>query len=859
MALEEYKRKRNFAKTPEPAGEAVKSDPGKLRYVIQKHAARQTHYDFRLELDGVLLSWAVPRGPSYDPKDKRLAVHVEDHPVEYGAFEGIIPKGEYGGGTVMLWDRGWWEPEYDPHKSYAKGHLQFTLHGEKLHGSWHLVRSQGRRDGDRQDPWFLIKRDDPTAMPGHGSDIVDTELLSVASGRDMAAIAADGDRTWHSKGGKGEAKPKPALDALPFAPGKIKGARRAKDLPKVTPQLPSTADRVPTGDDWLHEIKYDGYRLLVEIRAGKATLRTRTGLDWTARFPAPVQAIEAAGIKDALLDAEIVHLLPSGVASFGDLQNDLSEGKTGRLTVMVFDLLAIDGWDLTAARLEDRKAALEQLVAAVADERLRYSDHQVGRGPDIFASAQRLGLEGIVSKRRDATYRPGRGSAWVKSKCIATEELIVVGYTDPAGARSGFGALLLGYHSKAGRLTYAGRVGTGFSDKQLTALTQRLKALERKTAPVKLPEGLSARGTHWVEPQIVIEISFADWSLDKILRHSRFVGVREDKTPDEVVLAPKGGSGGESGPAVPAAPKAAIGRDGSATVAGIKVSHAERAVYPDKGITKLAVAEYYLAVANLMLPHVAGRPLSLLRSPDGLGGKGFFQKNLTAGFPDEIGRCRVTEKDGSFIDFAMVEDVKGLVALVQMGVLEIHPWGSRAEDLEHPDRLIFDLDPDETVPWERVVSAAVTVRKRLEDLGLRSFPKTTGGKGLHLVVPIEPTLDWTRAKAFTKAVVEQLETEAPTLYTASMAIKARRGRIFIDYLRNGRGSTAVAAYSTRAKPAATVSTPLTWEEVESGIRADHFTIETLPRRLDSLAVDPWADLTETAQRISGSVLKRYKL
>jgi bifunctional non-homologous end joining protein LigD len=855
MALEEYKRKRNFTKTPEPAGEAVKSDPKQLRYVIQKHAARQMHYDFRLELDGVLLSWAVPRGPSFDPKDRRLAVHVEDHPVEYGEFEGIIPKGEYGGGTVMLWDRGWWEPEYDPHKSYAKGHLQFTLHGEKLHGSWHLVRSQGRREGDRQDPWFLIKRDDATAMPGHGTDIVDSAVLSVASGRDMAAIAVDGDRTWHSKGGRGEVKAKPRLEALPFNPGRIKGAECTKELPKLTPQLPSAADRVPAGDDWLHEIKYDGYRLLVEIRAGKVTLRTRTGLDWTARFPAPVQAIEASGIKDALLDGEIVHLLPSGVASFGDLQNDLSEGRTGRLTFMFFDLLAIDGWDLTTARLEDRKGALEQLVAALADERLRYSDHQVGRGPDIFASAQRLGLEGIVSKRRDALYRPGRGSAWVKSKCIATEELIVVGYTDPGGARAGFGALLLGYHTKAGKLTYAGRVGTGFSDKQLTALTQRLKALERKTATVKLPEGLSARGTHWVAPEIVIEISFADWSLDGILRHSRFVGVREDTTPEEVVLDPQG----RDGPAVPTVVKGVIGRDGSAMVAGIKVSHVERAVYPDKGITKLAVAEYYGAAAGHMLPHVAGRPLSLLRSPDGLGGKGFFQKNLTSGFPDEIGRCRVTEKDGSTIDFAMVEDVKGLVALVQMGVLEIHPWGSRAEDLEHPDRLIFDLDPDETVPWERVVSAAMTVRRRLEDLGLRSFPKTTGGKGLHLVVPIQPELDWTRAKAFTKAVVERLEAEAPTLYTASMAIKARRGRIFIDYLRNGRGSTAVGAYSTRAKPAATVSTPLTWEEVESGIRADHFTIDSLPRRLESLSTDPWADLTETRQRISSGALKHYKL
>jgi len=852
MALEEYKRKRDFSKTAEPAGKPATSSSDRLGYVIQKHAARRLHYDFRLELDGVLLSWAVPKGPSVDPADRRLAVHVEDHPVEYGAFEGIIPKGEYGGGTVMLWDRGWWEPEVDPHKGYAKGHLQFTLHGEKLSGSWHLVRAQGKRDGDRQDPWFLIKRDDAAARPGHGTDIVDNETLSAATGRDMAAIADDGDRTWHSRNGQGEAKAKPTLEALPFDPGKIKGAKRGKAMPEMTPQLPSATDRVPAGDDWLHEIKYDGYRILVEITGGKVTFRTRTGQDWTSRFPAPVQAIAAAGLGDALLDGEIVHLLPSGVASFGDLQNDLSEGKTGRLTVMLFDLLYIDGWDLTGARLEDRKAALAKLIAAVGDERLRYSDHQIGRGPDLFAGAQRLGLEGIVSKRRDAPYRPGRSPSWLKSKCIATEEVIVVGFTDPAGARSGFGALLVGYHTQAGKLTYAGRVGTGFSDKLLSALSQRLTAIEQKTPTVKLPADLSSRGVHWVAPEVVIEISFADWTSDKILRHSRFIGIREDKTPAEIVLDPAGT------PDVQAA-KAAVGRDGSAVVAGVRITHADRIVYPDKGITKLGVADYYAAVADHMLPQVADRPLSLLRSPDGLAGKGFFQKNLTTGFPDEIGRCEVPEKDGSVTVFAMVRDVQGLIALVQMGVLEIHPWGSRADDLDHPDRLIFDLDPDEGVPWDRIVNAALTLRGRLGDLGLVTFPKTTGGKGLHLVVPVEPALDWDQAKAFTRAVVEGLEAEFPTLYTSSLAKKARRGRIFIDYLRNGRGATAVAAYSTRAKPSATVSVPLTWEEVEGGIRADHFTIESLPRRLQSLSADPWAELPETVQRISRAALKRYKL
>jgi bifunctional non-homologous end joining protein LigD len=851
MALEEYRRKRDFSKTPEPGGAQAKAGPSGFGYVIQKHAARQLHYDFRLELDGVLLSWAVPRGPSVDPADRRLAVHVEDHPVEYGDFEGVIPKGSYGGGTVMLWDRGWWEPEEDPRKGMEKGHLQFTLHGEKLGGSWHLVRAQRQREPQRADEWFLIKRQDGFAAPGHGTDIVERHELSVASGRDMKAIAAAGDRTWRAGVGEVTAAP-PPLKTLPFDPSAIKGAKQAKSLPQITPQLAVAADRPPSGDDWLHEIKFDGYRILAEIRAGKVTLRTRTGLDWTGRFPVPAQAIAATGLQDALLDGEIVHLLPSGVASFGDLQNDLSEGKTGRLSFMVFDLLYIDGWDLTGARLEDRKEALAALLAAAGDERLRYSDHQAGRGPEMFASAQRLGLEGIVSKRRDAPCRPGRSPSWVKSKCIATEEMIVVGFSDPEGARTGFGALLMGYYTPQGELAYAGRVGTGFSDKLLATLSKQLAAIERKKATVKLPQGLTSRGVHWVAPEIVIEVGFAGWTGDKILRHSRLIGIREDKMPAEIVLDP-------AGTPDPPAPKPVLARDGSTTVAGVRITHADRIVYPDSGITKLGVVDYYVAVADHMLPEIADRPLSLLRNPDGLASKGFFQKNLTSGFPDEIGRCEVPEKDGSSIAFAVVNDVKGLIALVQMGVTEIHPWGSHTQDLERPDRLIFDLDPDEGVPWERVVGAALTVRQRLGDLGLASFVKTTGGKGLHVVVPITPDLDWDRAKAFTRAVVESLEAESPTLYTSSLAKKARQGRIFIDYLRNGRGATAVAAYSTRAKPAATVAAPLTWEEVESGIRADHFTIETLPRRLDSLPADPWADLRQTRQGISKAVLKKLKV
>jgi len=853
LALEEYKRKRDFSKTPEPAGKVAAKGGGRLMYVIQKHAARRMHYDFRLELGGVLLSWAVPKGPSTDPDDRRLAVHVEDHPIDYGDFEGVIPAGEYGGGTVMVWDRGWWEPEGDPVKDFAKGHLRFTLHGQKLTGSWTLVKLGGRREGRGKDEWYLIKRRDAAAMPGHGADIVDQETLSAASGRDLAAIAAARDRVWSSAKGGLEPDPPPQKAPPDLDPSAISGARRAKAMPGITPQLAAPADRVPAGDDWLHEIKFDGYRMLAEISDGKVIFRTRNGLDWTDRFPALVQAIQAAGIRDAVLDGEIVHLLPSGAASFGALQNDLSEGKSGRLTYMIFDLPYLGGWDLTGARLEDRKTALATLLEAADDHRLRYSDHQLGRGPEIFASASRLGLEGIVSKRRDAPYRPGRTAAWLKAKCVTTEDVIVAGFTDPAGARAGFGALLAGYYTPAGELAYAGRVGAGFSDKFLAEFRKRLAAIERKSPTVKLPQGLSARGVHWVKPEIVVEVSFADWTADGILRHSRFVGVRDDKPPADVVLDPAA----KPQPAEAETPKVEIARDGSAVVAGIRITHAARIVYPEQGITKLAVGEYYATVADYMLPQIADRPLSLLRSPDGLAGKSFFQKNLGPGFPKEIDRFDVPEKDGTATTYAVANDVAGLLGLIQMGVLEIHPWGSRIGHLEQPDRLIFDLDPDEGVPWDRVVAAAVTLRDLLAGIGLTSFVKTTGGKGLHLVVPVTPELEWDAAKAFTRAVVDHLATEAPKLYTASLAKAARRGRIFIDYLRNGRGSTAIAPYSTRAKPAATVSAPLTWAEVESGIRGDHFTIENLPRRLRSLKADPWADMAGTRQRITAAMRKRF--
>jgi bifunctional non-homologous end joining protein LigD len=861
MGLREYRRKRDFTRTPEPAGAAQRGRKDKkLGYVIQAHAARRLHYDFRLELDGVLKSWAVPKGPSLDPNAKRLAVHVEDHPIEYGEFEGVIPKGEYGGGTVMLWDRGWWEPIGDAAQAYAKGHLKFTLHGTKLKGAWALVRMKGRREGDKGDNWLLIKEQDASAMPGTDDAVVKDETRSASTGRDMAAIAAQSDRVWSSKEGgetKAKAVPKKATkksEAVPaFDPSHLAGARQVKAPPRLAPQLASAAELAPRGEEWLHEIKFDGYRMLAYLRRGKVELRSRKDLDWTAKFPEIADALSRLAVGEAVLDGEIVQYREDGVSDFSALQNALAERKTADLVYMAFDLLYLAGWDLTGVALEERKAALRAVLAADPQPSIRYSDHQLGKGPDFLAAARGAGLEGIISKRRDARHQAGRGSSWLKVKCGKREDLIIVGFTDPAGERAGFGALLMGYHTKQGELVYAGRVGTGYGDKLLDAMRRKLEALEQRRATVKLPAGLSARGTHWVKPELVAEVTFSGWTADNILRQSSFVGLRDDKSPDEVVLDPKAAP--DAAEPAPPQPQAKIGRDGAAIVQGIRVTHAAREVYPEPGITKLALAEFYAGISSHILPHVVRRPLSLVRCPDGVTGQRFFQKHRMPGTPAAIKSTPVPMKDG-IEDYVMIEDAAGLVALVQMSALEIHPWGSTIDNLEKPDRLTFDLDPDEGLGWDQVVSGAVAVRDFLETLGLRSFVKTTGGKGLHVVVPVKPALDWDTAKEFTRVIVSLLVEAGPTLYTASMVKKARRGRIFIDYLRNGRGATAVAAYSTRARADATVSVPVTWPEVESGLRSDRFTVLTLPDHLRARRADPWAELASTKQVIAQRVLKK---
>jgi len=898
MALEQYQRKRDFRKTPEPAGAAPrrkKPAAAPLSFVVQKHAARQLHYDFRLELNGVLLSWAVPRGPSLDPGEKRLAVHVEDHPIEYGGFEGVIPKGQYGGGTVLLWDRGTWIPlDPDPDAAYRKGALKFRLDGEKLRGNWALVRMGGKAANERHENWLLIKERDEAALSDSGAALVENQPLSVVTGRSMDAIAAERDRVWDSQhGGEIAGNPVAAPAPKPVQKSALAGARKRAMPEKLVPQLASQAEIAPDGPEWLHEIKYDGYRLLARIARGEVRLVTRNGLDWTQKFPALARALAALPVDSALIDGEVVALAADGTTSFGALQDKIAGGDTSDLVFFAFDLLYRDGYDLTGAALENRKAVLAEIVPRQAAGMVRYSDHQEGRGPDFFRHACRYGLEGTIAKRRDRPYRSGRSSDWRKMKCHKSDEFVVIGFTEPSGTRHGFGALILGYYDREGRLHYAGRVGTGFNDRQLNDLRVRLDAIGRPDSPAPIPKGVSTKDVHWAEPRLVAEVRYSGWTDDAILRHSSFEGLREDKSAAEVVYGPPGvadnphpptadavgpslsrgagegkkksaaprtlsrtaGEGGErSEPGEGASAAIVRARDGSISFEGVRLTNPDRVLYPDCGITKLALAQYYAAIKGWALLQLGNRPLSLVRCPEGYDKECFYQKHISSGVPDVVGRVEIADKSVTRT-YLVIENVAGLIAMVQMGVLEIHPWGSTADRLETPDRITFDFDPDVGLPWDEVTAAAIEMREALAGIGLTSFVKTTGGKGLHVVVPVAPKLGWDAIKEFSRWVAERFVTRYPDRFTANMAKRARTGRIFIDYLRNTRGATAIGAYSARARAGAPVATPLFWEEVENGVKPDAFTALTVPARLAKLNSDPWAKLPKLRQSISARVRK----
>ncbi len=848
--LRTYRRKRDFTKTAEPEGGSDRSEEaarsGRVSggmFCIQKHAATRLHHDLRLELGGVLVSWAVPKGPSLDPGKKRLAVRVEDHPVEYGDFEGTIPKGEYGGGTVMLWDTGTWEPVGDPRRGLEKGELKFRLSGERLHGGWVLVHTRGA-GGEEENQWLLIKERDDDARPGD-PDPWGADDRSAATGRTMEEIAAGkAPRRRRARARDGGAKREGGaqraaamLDAAEDA-----GSRVPASVPL---SLATAVGEPPEGDGWLHEIKYDGYRIAARVSRTGVRLFSRNQLDWTARFSEVAEALEALATDGAWLDGEVVVLDARGVSDFGRLQRVVDEGQPGDLTYIAFDLLFEDGEDLRALPLVERKRRLEQLLrrsGQAAHGVVRFGDHIEGLGGDVFAEACLQGLEGVVSKRAGDTYAGRRTRSWVKSKCGRRQEFVVGGFTDPSGTRRGFGALLLGAYDGEGALRYAGRAGSGFDDATLTRLHARLKKLERRTPPfADPPKGADARGVHWTSPTQVAEVAFTEWTGEGRLRHPVFKGLREDKAPADVVreVGPGGGADAPSGRPPKAADKP--------VVRGVTISHPDRVVFPDPGLTKLDVARYYEAVADLIVPYLERRPLTVIRCPGGIGAECFFQKNVTPSVPRSVAKVRVRGANEKTVFYPVVDTPEALLAMVQNGSVEFHVWGSRVGAIEAPDILVFDLDPAPDVPWSRVREAARTLRDELEDRGLESYLRTSGGKGLHVVVPFAPRQHWPRVGAFAREVVEALVAHEPGRYTATMSKARRGGRVFIDHFRNGRGATSVTSYSLRARPGAPVAMPISWDELGKTRGGADWTAERVLRRLRGRD-DPWADFAATGRR-----------
>lgn len=822
MALEIYKQKRNFNTTPEPAGALGRAQGN--AFVVQRHDATRLHYDLRLELDGVLLSWAVTKGPSLVTGEKRLAVQVEDHPLDYGAFEGTIPKGEYGGGTVLLWDTGTWTPEGDPHNGLAKGHLEFTLHGQKLSGVWHLVRMRGRL-GDKHDNWLLIKGEDEFARSEAAPDILDERPESIKTGRRVDEIA-DEKPGWSAKTGKipKAAKAPPTPQVVPARrtdPATLKGAKKAAMPTFVDPMLASLVTAAPVGERWLHEIKFDGYRLQARIEAGRVKLLTRSGLDWTRKFgKAVVEALQDLALGSAIIDGELVVENASGASDFSALQADLSEDRGDRFRYYAFDLLYLDGYDLTSLPLTTRKDLLAPLLPAGG--LVRYSEHFDEGAAMLLRHACRLGLEGIVSKLKDAPYRGGRGKSWQKSKCSARQEFVVAGYVPSTVSRKAVGSLILGVYDGAA-LHHVGRVGTGFTAKLAETLFDRMERLRIPASPFAAPlTADESRLAKYVRPELVAEVEFRAWTADGHLRHASFRGMREDKDPREIMREiPKAKT-------KPAAPQRRT----------VTLTHPDRVYWPDEGITKEGLADYYAEVWPHIAPHIIGRPLALLRCPAGISGESFFQKHAWKGLNPNVVLVDDPKEPGDE-KFISVHDLDGLIALVQAAVLEIHPWGCTIADWEHPDLIVMDLDPGEGVAWEDVIGAAEEVRDRLTARGLAAFVKTSGGKGLHVVTPLKPQADWTALKTFTKTMAEQMAADSPDRYVATITKSKRQGKILIDYLRNQRGATAVAAFSTRARPGAAVSAPLTWQELGPAIGPGHFTVENMPNRLASLTADPW--------------------
>jgi bifunctional non-homologous end joining protein LigD len=915
-ALNLYQTKRDFSKTAEPSGERRVAPSSRLRFVVQKHAARQLHYDLRLEWDGVFKSWAVARGPSNDPTDKRLAVEVEDHPLDYGDFEGTIPKGEYGGGTVLLWDRGYWTPEgaKSTEDAFKGGDLKFTLEGQKLHGSWVLVRMRGDKFGGKRTNWLLIKHHDASSTTG-GAEALLSEDRSVASGRSMEQIAAGAgkppkpfmlattksgkaDAVWIGKSPEDEPSPRasttPATSATPATPISARAAKAAtagrakpvrakrvmvRAMPKfIEPQLSKLVDRPPDQAGWAHEVKFDGYRAQLRIEKGRTVIRTRKGLDWTDRFAAVAK--DAAGLPDCIIDSEIVALDEHQLPNFGALQAALSEEKTDELICYAFDLLFDAKEDLRALPLSERKARLEKLLDGQGpDSRIRYVAHLQSNAEAVLASACKLGLEGIISKKLSAPYLSGRGGSWVKAKCRAGQEVVLGGWTTEGGTLR---SLLAGVH-RDGRLAYVGRIGTGFGRDAVKTVLPKLQKLTREKSPfsgVNAPPKES--NVRWLKPTLLAEIEFEGWTDSGMIRQASFKGLREDKDADDVVaespVAPSAvparsgavavkrarassraaspsRTGTPSRTASKARTKSAPAATGPMAVFGVTISHPDKALWPDAGdgkpVSKLDLAHYYEQVGEWMLPHLAGRPCSLVRAPNGIGAQQFFQRHAMAGMSDLFDFVKVRGDKAAYVQ---IDCIEALGAVAQFAALELHPWNCAPNDPESAGRLVFDLDPAPDVKFDAVIAAANDIRERLEKVGLVCFCKTTGGKGLHVVTPLvegKKAVAWPIAKNFAHLICAQMAQDSPTRYLDNMSKAKRSGRIFLDYLRNDRTATAVAVLSPRAREGATVSMPLEWKDLKKGLDPKSFTLRTAPQRLGK--TKPWKDYVAGARALTDAI------
>ncbi len=845
--LSEYARKRNFDITSEPAEASTKAK-GKahaLSFVIHKHDARNLHYDFRLELDGTLKSWAVPKGPSLDPAHKRLAVHVEDHPLGYAGFEGSIPEGQYGAGDVIVWDRGIWQPHGDPQKTYKDGKLKFTLVGEKLTGEWALVRTRLKGSGDKEQ-WLLIKEKDEIARPGADYDIVADQPQSVISGKLVGKSTAS-KKAVPAKAAASKPRPAKARAAVPET---------------LAPQLATLVDAPPNGD-WLYEIKFDGYRIMTRILDGEVRLFSRNGNDWTDRLPLQAKALQAMGLKDSWLDGEMVMLNEDGLPDFQALQNAFEIGRSKEVVYFLFDAPFIEGRDLRETPLEERRAALKKLLGKSRSKLLRFSDAFMSRHQDIVESASAMGLEGVIGKRAGSLYLSKRNPDWIKLKCRLRQEFVIVGFTQPQGSRSGFGALLLAVNGddEGSGLMYAGRVGTGFSERTLKQISERLKKMQRDSSPLaKKLTSAQARGVHWIEPELVCEAEFAEWTREGIVRQAAFIALRSDKPASQVVheypqAAKNLKKTSRSSPVnTEKTGKTAVASKGRMIIADVSISHPDRVIDAESGTQKADLAHYYEEIADWILPYLKSRPVSLLRCPEGVAGEQFFQKHSEKLAIPNIKQLE-PELDPGHARLMEIDTVQALVGAAQMGTIELHTWGATSDRIETPDHFVLDLDPDDALPWRSMIEATQMTLAVLDELGLNAFIKTSGGKGMHIIVPLQRQADWESVKAFAKAIAEFIARQLPERFTATMGPKNRVGKIFIDYLRNSRGASTVTAYSVRARPGLPVSVPVARDELEGLKSAQQWNVGNLQQRLRKLKADPWKGYANR-QRITKKMWKQ---